>query len=316
MRTLTFKNNDNMPALGLGTWLAETGKVYNAVKTAIKEGYRHIDCALVYGNEKEVGRALKECISEGIVSRSEMWITSKLWCNSHAKEDVLPALKQTLKDLQISYVDLYLVHWPVALKKNSMFPQSATDLVSLDKIPLTETWTGMESAKNEGLAKHIGVSNFGRKNLENLISNSSIKPEMNQVECHPYFQQEDLFAFCKENEIHLTAYSPLGSFGRPVIFKGKDEPILLEDPTIVSLANSNDVTPAQVLISWALHRGMSVIPKSVNPKRISENLKAEQLILSEQDMNTIANLDRNYRYVTGQFWVIEGGPYTLDDVWA
>ena len=316
MRTLTFKNNDKMPSLGLGTWLSEPGEVYNAVKTAIKEGYRHIDCASIYGNEKEVGRALNECFADGTVKRDEMWITSKLWCNAHSKEDVLPAIKQSLKDLQLDYLDLYLIHWPVALKKDSMFPQSIKDLVSLNEIPLTETWVGMEGAKNEELTRHIGVSNFGKKNLNDLISNSKIKPEMNQVECHPYFQQEDLFAFCKQHKIHITAYSPLGSFGRPVIFKAANEPRLLDDAAITKIASSNDVTPAQVLISWALHRGMSVIPKSVNPKRILENLQAEQLILSKQDMSTIADLERKYRYVTGQFWVLDGGPYSLEDVWA
>lgn len=316
MRTLTFKNNDKMPALGLGTWLSEPGEVYNAVKTAIKEGYRHIDCASIYGNEKEVGRALKECFADGTVTRTEMWITSKLWSNAHARADVLPAIKQSLKDLQLDYLDLYLIHWAVALKKGSMFPQSAKDMVSLDEIPLTETWEGMEDAKTEGLTKHIGVSNFGKKNLNKLIENSTLKPEMNQVECHPYLQQEDLFAYCKQHEIHLTAYSPLGSFGRPDIFKAAEEPKLLGDTTIAKIASSNNVTPAQVLISWALHRDMAVIPKSVNPKRILENLQAEQVILSEQDMNTIAGLERNYRYVTGHFWLPEGGPYTLEDVWA
>ena len=316
MRTLTFKNNDKMPSLGLGTWLSEPGEVYNAVKTAIKEGYRHIDCASIYGNEKEVGRALNECFADGTVKRDEMWLTSKLWCNAHSKEDVLPAIKQSLKDLQLEYLDLYLIHWPVALKKDSMFPQSIKDLVSLNEIPLTETWEGMEDAKNEGLTRHIGVSNFGKKNLNDLLSNSKIKPEMNQVECHPYFQQEDLFAFCKQHKIHITAYSPLGSFGRPVIFKAANEPRLLDDAAITKIASSNDVTAAQVLISWALHRGMSVIPKSVNPKRILENLQAEQLILSKQDMSTIADLERKYRYVTGQFWVLKGGPYSLEDVWA
>jgi len=316
MRTLKFKNNDKMPALGLGTWLSEPGEVYNAVKTAIKEGYRHIDCASIYGNEKEVGSALKECFADGTVTRSEMWITSKLWSNAHAKADVLPAIKQSLKDLQLDYLDLYLIHWAVALKKNSMFPQTAKDLVSLDEIPLTETWAGMEDTKTKGLTRHIGVSNFGKKNLNKLIVNSTLKPEMNQVECHPYFQQEDLFAYCKQHEIHLTAYSPLGSFGRPDIFKAAEEPKLLGDTTIAKIASSNDVTPAQVLISWALNRAMSVIPKSVNPKRILENLQAEQVILSEKDMNAIADLERNYRYVTGHFWLPEGGPYTLEGVWA
>ncbi len=316
MRTLKFKNKDEMPALGLGTWKSEPGEVYNAVKIAIKEGYRHIDCAPIYGNEKEIGQALAECIAEGIVSRADLWITSKLWNTAHTKADVIPALKQTLSDLQIDYMDLYLIHWPVSLKKGVFIPQSAEDLVSLDEIPISETWEAMEEAMEMGLVKHIGVSNFGKKNLESLISASKIKPEMNQVESHPYLQQEDLFSFCKANEIHFTAYSPLGSSDRPDVLKAQNEPNLLDDAVIGEIAKSKNSTPAQVLISWALHRGSSVIPKSVNSDRISQNFQAEQLNLTDDEMKSITRLDKDFRYITGQFWVFDGGPYTLEDVWA
>jgi len=305
-----------MPALGLGTWKSEPGDVYKAVKIAIKEGYRHLDCAPLYGNEKEIGKALAECISEGIVSRADMWITSKLWNTYHSKADVIPELKKSLSDLRIDYLDLFLIHWPVALKKGVIFPEKGEEMASLNDIPLSETWKAMEEAVGLGLAKHIGVSNFGKLTLEKLIASSKIKPEMNQVECHPYFQQEDLFTFCKSRDILFTAYAPLGSFDRPEVFKAKDEPNLLHDVVINKIAKSRDATPAQVLICWALNRGMSVIPKSVNPDRIAQNFHAQQIRLSDDEMNRISKLERGYRYVKGQFWVFEGGPYTLEGIWA
>lgn len=315
MRTLVFKNKDEMPAFGLGTWKSEPGEVYDAVKTAIKEGYRHIDCAAIYGNEKEIGKALSDCISEGLVSREDLWITSKLWNTAHLPQDVLPALKQTLNDLQLGDLDLYLIHWPVALKPGVGFPQSSDDFLSPEEAPISATWKEMEKAVNQGLVKHIGVSNFGIKRLEELLANSVIKPEMNQVEAHPYFQQDELFEFCRSKGIHLTAYSPLGSPDRPEGMKAANEPSLLSNPVIVKIAEEKGCSPGQILISWALQRGMSVIPKSVNPGRIAENLKAESIELSGADMDRIRELDKGFRYVTGEFWVSEGGPYTIEDIW-
>ncbi len=316
MRTLTFQNNDTMPALGLGTWKSEPGEVYAAVKTAINLGYRHIDCAPIYGNEKEIGQAIADCIDEGIISRDQLWITSKLWNDAHAKTDVIPALKQTLNDLQLAYLDLYLIHWPVALQKGVFLAQSASDMVSLTDVPISETWQGMEETVNLGLAKHIGVSNFGVKTLQNLLSNCKIQPEMNQVECHPFLQQGALLSFCKANNIHLTAYSPLGSIDRPEVLKAANEPSLLNDTVISKIAKKHNASTAQVLISWALHRDTSVIPKSVNPSRIAENLEAEQLQLSASEIQAMAALERDYRYVNGKFWVLEGGSYTLEGLWA
>jgi len=196
------------------------------------------------------------------------------------------------------------------------FPQSAEDMVSLDEIPLSETWEAMEKAVDIGLVKHIGVSNFGKKNLERLISTSKIKPELNQVESHPYLQQGNLFSFCKSNEILFTAYSPLGSSDRPDVLKAENEKKLLEDTIIENIANSKNSTPAQILINWALQRGTSVIPKSVNSGRVAQNFHAEQLNLSDGDMKLITNLEKGYRYISGQFWVFDGGPYTLEDIWA
>ncbi len=316
MKAHIFKNNDSMPALGLGTWKSTPGDVYKAVKVAIKTGYRHIDCAPVYGNEKEVGRAVSECIAEGFVKRSDLWITSKLWNNQHTRTDVDPALKQTLSDLNTTYLDLFLIHWPIALKKNIMFPQSGKDMIFLKEIPLTETWKGMEEAVDAGLVRHIGVSNFGINNLTKILNAARIKPEVNQVECHPYLQQEKLFDFCKTNSVFLTAYSPLGSPDRPDGIKAQNEPLLLEDKIINEIANARKASAAQILIGWALQRGTSVIPKSIHDGRIAENLRADKICLSESEMQQISKLDKAYRYVSGSFWVFEGGPYTLEDVWG
>ncbi|TXG37375.1 aldo/keto reductase [Seonamhaeicola maritimus] len=315
MKTLKLSNNDEMPAFGLGTWKSAEGDVYNAVKTAIKNGYRHIDCAAAYGNESEVGKALSEAFNEGVVKRENIWITSKVWCNMHAKDDVIEALKQTLSDLQLEYLDLYLVHWPIAQKKEIPFVSKVDDFISLEELPNEVTWEGMEKAVELGLTKHIGVSNFGPKALQQLISSAKIKPEMNQIESHPYFQQIDMISLCKSNNMHVTAYAPLGSGDRAAKFKAEDEPKLLEDPVILEIAASKNATPGQILISWALHRGTSVIPKSVNSGRIVQNFEAQNVDLSESDMAKIKALDENYRFLTGEHWVYEGSPYTLESIW-
>ena len=315
MKNLPFDNGDSMPILGLGTWKSEPGRVYEAVKEAIRLGYRHIDCAPGYGNEAEIGQALSECFKENIVTRDEMWITSKLWNDAHAPEDVESASNKSLSDLQLSYLDLYLIHWAVVLKKGVPFPTSAGDMIPLDDLPISKTWEAMESMVDKGFCRHIGVSNFSVAKLRRLHDGARIKPEMNQIELHPYLQQPAMLDFCSKNRIHITAYSPLGSPDRPSFLKAKDEPILLEDSTIARIAERRDATPAQVLISWAIHRGTAVIPKSVNRARLKENLDAANVSLTKEDMQEIAGIDRNRRYVDGAFWVFEGGSYSIANIW-
>ncbi len=315
MKTFKFSNNDEMPAFGLGTWKSAPGEVYEAVRTAIKTGYRHIDCAPLYGNEPEIGQALTDAFKDGDVTREELWITSKLWNNVHKKNAVVPALEQTLKDLQIDYLDLFLIHWPVVLKDDVVFPSSEDDFLSLEEVPISETWSGMEECANAGLTRHIGVSNFSVKKISDLLGVCKIRPEVNQIELHPFLQQKDMLEFCNKERIVLTAYSPLGSTDRPPQFKGPDEPSLFENATIVEIANTKSISPAQVLICWAIQRGTVVIPKSINPARIKQNIAAASMELTEEEMAKIAALDTNGRFIIGQFWTAPSKGYTVATLW-
>lgn len=315
MRTYKFDNDDAMPAIGLGTWQAAPGEIGAAVHEALRLGYRLLDCAAVYGNEAEIGEALQESFSKGQVRREELWITSKLWNTAHAQDQVLPALRKTLSDLRLDYLDLYLIHWPVAMRPDCRFPKVPEDMISLEKLPITTTWGAMEEAKRAGLARHIGVSNFSVAKLRNLVAHAKTRPEVNQVELHAYLQQGEMLAFCEQEGITLTAYSPLGSKGRPAGMRASDEPVLLEDPTLTAIAARHQASVAQVALAWAVQRGTSVIPKSVNPKRLAENLAAAELTLTADDMQKISTMDRHRRYVGGEFWAIKGGPYTLANLW-
>lgn len=315
MSMLQYQNGDTMPILGLGTWKSSPGEVYEAVKTAIRLGYRHIDCALIYGNEAEIGRALAEALQSGVVTREELWITSKLWNDAHASADVQRGIEKTLADLQLDYLDLYLMHWPVVIKQGEGFPLTKEKLISLEELPIATTWQAMETLVNQGLTRQIGVSNFSIHKLKSLLENADMPPAMNQVELHPYLQQTELLQFAQEHNIFLTAYSPLGSSDRPAALKAQDEPVLLKDPTILEIADKHQVTTAQVLIRWAIQRGTAVIPKSVNSGRIEQNLAAANVVLTAADMAAIAALDRHRRYVDGSIWVVEEGPYTLANLW-
>jgi alcohol dehydrogenase (NADP+) len=303
-----------MPALGLGTWKSEPNEVYQAVRSAIEVGYRHIDCAAIYQNEEEVGRALTDAFQAGDATREEIWITSKLWNDSHASEHVGTALQTSLNKLQLEYLDLYLIHWPVALRHRTELPRGPQDFLSLSEVPLAATWEAMLNLSGQGLARQVGVSNFGKRKIEQLIDATGQTPAVNQVELHPYLQQDVLVAACKELGVAVTAYSPLGSPDSAAMMGRRDDVLLTQHPTITQIADAHGATPGQVLIAWALARGTSVIPKSVNPKRIAENWAARELTLAPADMAAIAALDRHQRMVDGRFWFL-GETYSPQTLW-
>ncbi|MEZ4794039.1 MAG: aldo/keto reductase [Flavobacteriaceae bacterium] len=302
MKTLIFRDGNLMPALGLGTWKAKGKELKSAVKTAIRVGYRHIDTAAVYGNEEVIGEALAEIFEEGTIQRKDLFITTKLWNDSHHPDHVIPALTTSMKKLGLNYLDLYLIHWPVAFRHGTAMPSHIEDYVPLSEIPSEVTWAQMEEAKKLGLAKHIGVSNFSVKKLNSLMQRCGEMPEVNQIELHPLLQQNTLRDFCKEHHILLMAYSPLGSGDRHASMKAADEPNLFELPIVKTIADKHGVHPAQVLIAWHICMGVCVIPKSTTPKNIESNFKAAQLKLDAEDLAQLGQLDRNYRYVTGTFF--------------
>lgn len=316
MKYITFTNGDKMPMLGLGTWKSAPGEVYQAVLWALEAGYRHIDCAAVYQNEKEVGSALSKAFSDGLVKRDEVFITSKLWNNAHEEHMVEVGLNQTLSDLKLDYLDLYLIHWPISLKSEVMFPKGGDDYLTYQQVPLTSTWSGMEKLKKSGKARHIGVSNFNIAKLNMILQSAEIAPEMNQIELHPYLPQNRLVDFCENKGIAVTAYSPLGSGDRPKGRRREDDPVLLEEKSIHDIAKKYSVSPAQVLISWAIHRNTAVIPKSVSNERIKQNLASKDVILDSSDMDKTKTINHKFRYIDGSFFTdIPGSPYKQSDLW-
>jgi alcohol dehydrogenase (NADP+) len=315
VKSISLRDGTAVPQLGLGTWKSDAGLVRSAVREAIRVGYRHIDCAPVYGNEREVGDGIADALADGVVKREDLWVTSKLWNDSHARDAVVPALEQTLGDLQLNYLDLYLIHWPVAHRPGVSIPSSASDLVPLSETPLIETWRGMEAARESKLARHIGVSNFSAHKLDALVRDAAQAPEVNQIELHPYLQQDSMLAYCTKNGIAITAYSPLGSPDRNPAFKPADEPNLLEDPVLLAIAQEIHASPAQVLLAWAFQRDTIVIPKSVTPARIAENFAAQSLELSSAQLSRLAAMDRHRRYVLGRFFELPGGTYNVSNLW-
>ena len=265
------------------------------VKYAILNGYRHIDCARMYLNEDEVGRALNEVISSGAVKREELFITSKCWNTYHDTANVRKALQQTLESLQLDYVDLYLIHWPQAYQPgDDLWPKDAKGQTILVDTDYLDTWRGMEQVYKAGLAKAIGVSNFNSEQIDRILKLGTVRPVCNQVECHPYLTQDQLINFCKSRDICVVAYSPLGCPDHP---KAKpDDPSPLKEPKFKEIAAKYGKSIAQILVKFQAQRGVVVIPKSVTPSRIDENIDVFDFTLSDDEMKTIASFNRGHRY--------------------
>lgn len=315
----TLYTGAKIPAVGLGTFgsdLYSADQIAEAVIKAAEIGYRHFDCAAVYHNEREVGESFAKILKNG-VTREELWVTSKLWNDKHAEEDVIPTCQKTLKDLKLDYLDLYLIHWPFP---NHHAP--GVDVTSRDPhaVPYIhenymKTWRQMEKLVEMGLVRHIGSSNMTIPKLKPLLRDAKIKPATNEMELHPHFQQPELFQFCIDNNILPIGYSPIGSPSRPERDRTPEDTVDIEDPIIVKIAKKLNVHPAVVCIKWAVQRGQVPIPFSVRPEKFWSNLKAVTVDpLTEEEMWEIAGIDKNNRLIKGQVFLWESAK-DWQDLW-
>lgn len=311
--TARLVSGATIPQIGFGTWKAGKGEVSKAVKHALSVGYKHLDCAADYANQDEVGEGIAAAISEGHITREDLWVTSKLWNTDHAREHVRPACEQTLKELGLDYLDLYLIHFPIPMKytgEHSDAPRDEDGNVIFAKVSIRETWEAMEELVDAGLVKHIGVSNFSSQLIMDLLTYARIPPEVNQIELHPYLAQTRLVEFCKAHDIHVTAFSPLGSPSYvPLGMVDSSLVSLFDQEAIKTIAAKHDTTPAQVILKWGVARGTSIVPKSTNPDRIAANLASAAVPLDDEDIKAITALDRGLRFNDPiNFWGV--------DIWA
>lgn len=300
MNHVTLNTGAEMPLLGLGTWNAKKDRVGNAVEEALTTfGYSHIDCAWVYENEKEVGEAFHRVFGTDKRKREEVFITSKLWNDDHKKEHVAEACKQTLADLQLDYLDLYLMHFGIASPHGlGIEPLDANGVLITEKVSIRETWEAMEELVELGLVKAIGVSNFTVAMLVDLLTYAKIIPAINQIELHPYLQQNKLIGFCRMHGITVTAYSPLGS----QVEMNNGKPPLLEDVVIKDIAEKHGKSAAQILLRFGIERQTAVIPKSTSSEHLKENAHIFDFSLTPDDLSELAKLERGLRYIEPYEW--------------
>jgi D-xylose reductase len=269
-------------------------------------GYRHFDCACDYGNEREVGDGLRKALSGGLCRRDDLWITSKLWNTFHAPEHVRPALERSLSDLGLDYLDLYLVHFPIALKYVAPErryppgwlhdPRANAPRMEPAAVPLQETWQAMEALVEQGLVRNIGICNYSSGLLRDLLNYATIRPAVLQVESHPLLTQEKLLRFCRQESIAFTAFSPIGALSYQPLGMAGDEESVLERPIVREIAAAHGKSPAQVVLRWGVQRGTVVIPKSSDPGHLRENLSLYDFELSVDQMQQISGLDEHRRF--------------------
>ncbi len=313
----TLYTGARMPAVGLGTFGSDhvtPAQVADAVLGAAAVGYRHFDCASVYGNEREVGNSLERIIKGGI-KREELWVTSKVWNDKHNGDDVINSCRQSLQDLRLDYLDLYLVHWPFP---NFHPPQCDVSSRSPGAKPYIhedymKTWCKMEQLVDMGLVRHIGTSNMSVPKLKLVLRDARIKPAANEMELHPHFQQPELFKYVVTNRIVPVGYCPIGSPGRPERDRTPEDTTPTQDPVILDIARSHGISPASVCIKWAVQRGQVPIPFSVNHYR--DNLECvTKDPLTDEEMRAIRSIDRNCRLIKGQVFLWKEGQ-TWEALW-
>ncbi|XP_052871754.1 aldo-keto reductase family 1 member B1-like [Anopheles cruzii] len=298
---ILFKNGASIPTVGLGTWNSPPGQVAQAVRDAIDVGYRHIDCAHVYENEHEVGEGIAAKIGQNRVKREDLFVTSKLWNTYHRPDLVHGALQVTLRNLGLKYLDLYLIHWPQAYQEGDvLFPlRPDGKRVHFSDADYVDTWPAMEKLVERGLVRNIGLSNFNTKQVQRILNVARLAPVTNQIECHPFLHQSALTAYCRQQGITITAYSPLGSPARPWV--KDDDPVLMDDPVVQRVAKKHSKTAAQILIRYQVQLGHVVIPKSVSKQRIAANMDIFRFELDDDDMKKLGALERNGRICPESF---------------
>jgi diketogulonate reductase-like aldo/keto reductase len=315
----TLNTGAKMPGIGIGTFGSDAvtpGVVAEAVKGAAEVGYRHFDCAAVYGNEAQIGNVFREILVGGL-GRKELWITSKLWNDKHSEADVIPSCKQTLTDLQLDYLDLYLVHWPFP---NFHPPGCDVSSRSADAKPYIhenymKTWRQMEKLVELGLVRNIGTSNMTIPKMDLVLRDAAIKPAVNEMELHPHFQQPEFFQYLIDRDIQPVGFCPLGSPGRPERDRTPEDTDPLQDPVIHEVARNHGVHPATICIKWAVQRGQIPIPFSTKRRNYLANLQATVTPpLSDAEMEAIAGIDKNCRLIKGQVFLWKEDQ-TWEDLW-
>lgn len=291
-----------MPQFGLGTWQSKKGEVKTAVEHAIDAGYRHIDCAWVYGNEDEVGAGIATKIAEGVVKREDLFVTSKLWNVFHNPNDVQRAFKMSLDNFGLDYIDLYLMHFPMGFKNindNPMPMREDGKGVQYDEIDYLKTYHGMEGLMGTGQCRALGVSNFNQFQLNRLLTEAkSHLPVNNQIEINPYFNNDELVQFCHAQNVLVTAYSPLGNPSAPATRAWADDHVpLIEDERLTAMATKYGKSPAQILIRYAIDRGCCVIPKSTSEHRIIANGDVFDFELTKDEVDSILAFEKGFRVV-------------------
>ncbi|MGV0034023.1 MAG: aldo/keto reductase [Candidatus Azotimanducaceae bacterium WSBS_2022_MAG_OTU7] len=298
--------NSQMAAVGLGLWKIDKGDTAQIVTDAIELGYRHLDSACDYGNEVEAGEGIAAAIDKGYCRREDLWITSKLWNTYHRREHVRAACERTLRDLGVDYLDLYLIHFPIALKfvpfeqrypPEWFFDPDATEpSMEVDAVPLAETWQAMEELVEAGLVRQIGVCNYNSGLLHDLMAYAKVKPAMLQVESHPYLTQERLLRVAGDLDIAVTAFSPLGALSYVSLDMATNEDSVLLQPPVVAAAERLSRTPAQIVLRWGIQRGTAIIPKTVRRERLQENIALFDFELNAEEMSALSALNENRRF--------------------